>query len=178
MSDPLPGDGALLVLPSRRVSAAIIPWRRIYDPAHWRMIPPHITVVYPFAVQGHAWDAVRPLLAERLAQFRPFTVTLAELDAFAAPNRVLWRRPDDGGQLSRIRAALAEAFPAWVAEDKLGYVPHLTLGFFGSDAALAAARSQVASAWAPRRLRVRALSYVVLEADGIWRSHAEIPLGR
>jgi 2'-5' RNA ligase len=177
MPAPIPGDGALLVLPSRRVRTAIIPWRQVYDPAHWRIIPPHITVAYPFSVREDDWSTARPALIERVAAFKPFMVTLAELGTFEAPQKVLWLRPDDGGMLNRIHAALVEAFPAWISDDALGYVPHLTLGFFGSLLALAEARAEIAAAWQPLRFRVKALSYAVLEADGVWRSRAEVPLG-
>jgi len=177
MAAPIPGDSALFVLPSQRVQAAIVPWRRIYDPEHWRMLPPHITLAYPF-VRAEAWPAARSVLIARLRAFRPFWITLAELSAFEQPGIVLWFRPDNGGALARIETALAEAFPAYFPPGPLPFVPHLTLGFFDSLEELAQARAAIAAAWQPLRFRVAALSYAVLEPDGVWRVRDTVRLGQ
>ena len=83
MALPIPGDGALFVLPSQRVQAKIVPWRRRYDPEHWRTIPPHITVAYPF-VRHEDWPEVKPAFTACLQAFQPFWITLAELGVFEA----------------------------------------------------------------------------------------------
>jgi 2'-5' RNA ligase len=177
MTAPLPGEGALFVLPSQRVQAKIVPWRRIYDPEHWRIIPPHITLAYPF-VGTDDWPALRPELAARLRHFPSFWTTLAETGAFEQPRAVLWLRPDDGGALGRIHAALAERFPAHIQDGPLGFVPHLTIGFCDSATALAQARTTLAAAWQPLRFRVTVVSYAVLEPDGIWRVRDTAHLGQ
>lgn len=175
MNIPNPGDGALLVLPSRRVSARILPWRRLYDPEHWRLIPPHVTVAYPF-VREAKWEGVRADLARAVAAFPPFWITLSGLNTFEDPHAVLWFRPDDGGMLLRIQAALATQFPNYVQDGPLGFVPHLTVGFFDSQEDMAAARSRIAAAWQPIRFRVKALTYMTLCPDGSWCVCDAIPL--
>ena len=175
MNTPASGDGALLALPSRRVSARIVPWRRRYDPEHWRLIPPHVTVAYPF-VRDDAWTHVREDFARVLDTFPPFWVTLAELGAFEQPQPVLWLRPDDGGMLTRIHAALVAQFPADVKDGPLPFVPHLTLGFFDTLAALEDARKTVATDWEPVRFRVKALAYMTMCEDGTWCTRDTLPL--
>ena len=49
--------------------------------------------------------------------------------------------------LARIKAALAEQFPAHVQAGSLGFVPHLTVGFFDSLAAMAQAKTTIAATW-------------------------------
>jgi 2'-5' RNA ligase len=176
MSSLAPGDGALFVLPSQRVQAKIVSWRRIYDPEHWRTIPPHITVAYPF-VRYDDWPEVQPAFSACLQAFQPFWITLAQLGAFESPQTVLWFRPDDGGMLTRIHAALAERFPAHVQAGPLGFVPHLTVGFFDSAAAMAQAKATIEGTWRPLRFRVRSLCYATLHDDGIWRTCDGLPLG-
>jgi 2'-5' RNA ligase len=179
MAEPLPGDGALFIAPPQRVQAKIVPWRRIYDPEHWRLIPPHITVAYPF-VRAEDWPAAQPALAECLAAFPPFWITLSELAAFEQPEVVLWLRPDDEGALVRIHVALAELFPTYFPPGPLPFVPHLTLGFFDSVAGLTQARAAIAARlsrlWRPLRFRVAALHYAVCAAGGVWRIHDTAPL--
>lgn len=175
MAVPPVGTGALFITPSQRVQAKIVPWRRIYDPAHWRLIRPHITVAYPF-VRAEEWPAARPALVECLRAFPPFWITLAELAAFEQPGAVLWLRPDDGGALARIHAALAASFPAHFPPDPLSFVPHLTVGFFDSVTELAQARETIAAVWQPLRFRVAGLRYAVCAAGGLWRTCDAAPL--
>lgn len=177
MNIPKPGDGALLILPSRRVSARIVPWRRVYDPEHWRLIPPHVTVAYPF-VREEAWAGVREDFVRALAAFPPFWITLADLGTFEHPQSVLWLRPDDGGMLARIHAALTAQFPDYVQGGPLGFIPHLTVGFFDTQEDMATATATIAAAWQPIRFRVRALTYMTLCPDSSWCVCDAIPLGR
>ncbi len=170
------GDGALLILPPRRVQARVIPWRRLYDPEHWRTIPPHITMAYPF-VRQEDWAAFRPALAGNLAAFRPFWVTLADLGVFESPQAVLWFRPDDDGMITRIHSVLSQCFPPYATPDPLPFTPHLTVGFFDSSEAMAAAKARIQAAWQPLRFRVRALQYAVYCEDCAWRTIDELPLG-
>ncbi len=173
------GDGALVILPSQRVQAKVSPWRRLYDPEHWLRIPPHITVAYPFARQEE-WPALRPALAGCLSTFRPFWITLAELGAFESPQAVLWLRPDDGGMVLRIHSELGQRFPSHVQTGSLPFISHLTVGFFDTGAAMAAARARMAAAkaaWQPLRFRVRAVQYAVYCEDRVWRMVDALPLG-
>ncbi len=180
MASQNPGDGALLLLPSRRVQARVIPWRRLYDPEHWRTIPPHITLAYPF-VRQEEWTALRPALAGCLAAFRPFWVTMARLGSFEAPQAVLWFRPDDGGTITRIYSTLSQCLApcaqSYMQPGPLPFVPHLTVGFFDSSEELDAAKARVEAAWQPLRFRARALQYAVHCADCVWRMVDELPLG-
>ena len=176
MTTLIPGTGALFVVPSRRVCAKIIPWRRVYDPAHWRTIPPHITLAYPF-VHGKEWAAIQPAIVASLKAVSPFWVTLAKLDAFEAPQAVLWLRPDAGDALHDLHTALCEQFPAYMQEEPLGFVPHLTVGFFDTSDAMAHARAALAAVWQPVRFRVRSLCYATFQENSAWRIHSELPLG-
>jgi 2'-5' RNA ligase len=169
------GDSALLILPSQRVQAKIVPWRRLYDPEHLHMIPPHISLAYPF-VREDVWPALRPALAQFSLTIRPFWIRLAELGNFQSPQAVLWFRPDDEGTLLRLHAALVEQFPAHVQPDPLPFVPHLTVGFFDSPAALAQASATIGARWQPVRFRVKRLYYAVLKPNGVWHVHDEVPL--
>ena len=62
--------------------AKTVPWRRRYDPEHWRTIPPHITVAYPFVRQEDR-PVMQPAFAACLRAFQPFWITLAEAPVFS-----------------------------------------------------------------------------------------------
>ena len=54
---PSPGDGALLVIPPKRVCDRIDTWRRRYMTDRL-VLRPHITVVYPpFVPESQWWEA-------------------------------------------------------------------------------------------------------------------------
>jgi 2'-5' RNA ligase len=170
------GDSALIVVVPEVLSREIAAWRRAYDPNH-RAIPPHITVVYPPFVPVDKWPQARAGLASRIRQFEPFEVVFRELATFEGPPAVLWLRPEDGGILSRLNAAIAELMPEYVAALLFEYVPHLTIGFFASGEELEAARHAVDASLPPLRFRVEALAYTVFDAQGSWHKYDEVLLG-
>jgi 2'-5' RNA ligase len=173
---PSPGDTSLVILASEEASRKIDEWRRKHD-VHYRIVPPHITVAYPPFVPEEAWSTVRPFLVGLFSEFEPFTVTLAELDAFAEEDHVLWLKPEDRGTAKRIRSLLVESLSGYVAELPLEYVPHLTVGFFNSREELLAARDSIASEITPLRFRVEDMAYMVVDRDGVARVRDRVPLG-
>ena len=175
MKAPTPGDGALGVFFSKEVSQVIDKWRRVYLPQH-REIPPHITVVYPPFVPLDEWPSVRAAVAECLRAFHHFDVTLKELGTFPGPPHVLWLKPEDGGNLSRIHAALVERCPSYVS-DPASYVPHVTVGLFDTQEALSKARDAIPAEIVPLHFRVDELSYAVRGGYGVWYVYEQLVLG-
>jgi len=176
MEVPVSGDSGLGVLLPEDISLEIDKWRRVYDPHH-EMIPPHITVTYPPFVPQKEWPLVQLALVKCLRAFRPFNITLEELETFAGSPYVLWLKPEDGGNLSRIHVALAERFSNYVFALPFDYVPHLTVGFFNSREALSQAQEVISSGMKPLHFQVDELVYMVLGDNGIWRIRDRLPLG-
>jgi 2'-5' RNA ligase len=177
MAAPVPGDSGLGFFPVGEVSSEINSWRCIYDP-HLEEIAPHITVAYPPFIPERDWAANRPAIVELLKDFRPFPITLEELGTFPGTPSVLWLRPEDGGALSRLHSALVDLLPAYILTSPLGYVPHLTLGFFDTPEALAEAQKVILSKIKPLHFEADELIYMVFGDDGVWRTHDRLPLGR
>jgi 2'-5' RNA ligase len=174
--EPVPGDGALAVVLPEELHRRILPWRRAYDAEHIH-IPSHITMVYPPFVRELDWVAARPRLVQVLARFPAFDTTIGDVGVFSGEPLVLWLKPEDEGHLARIHTALAEAFPAWVRPMPWEFVPHVTIGFFDSEAALEEARGYVLSELEPMRWRVSALSYLTMGRDEVWRVSDRLALG-
>ena len=177
MAAPVPGDSALGFFPPGEISEEIDRWRCIYDPHH-EGIRPHITVAYPPFIPETEWGMNRPALAELLRDFPPFSITLRELGTFAGSPAVLWLRPEDGGHLSRLHSALADHLPAYILTLPVGYVPHLTLGFFESQEALAEAQKVILSEIKPLHFEADELNYMVFGDDAVWHTRDRLPLGR
>ena len=179
MRIPASGDAALVALTPVNISAAINRWRQAYDLFH-ALIPPHITIAYHPFVPLAAWPEVAPSIAARLREREcfPFDVRLVSLGTFPGNPAVLWLRPEEDGRLTRLHRAVAETLPAYTPELPFSYVPHLTLGFFETDAALEAARSAIAVTFVPIEFRVEELAYVVCAEAGCWDVHGRISLGQ
>ncbi len=177
MAAPIPGDSGLGIFPPKEISGEIDRWRRVYDPNH-EGIPPHITVAYPPFIPEKDWGMNRPALVECLKDFQPFTITLKELGTFAGNPSVLWLRPEDEGALSRIHSALASRLSTYVLTLPVGYVPHLTLGFFESQEALSKAQEVILSEIKPLHFQADELIYMVFGDDSVWRIRDRLPLGR
>ena len=177
MGPPVSGDSGLGIFLPREISLEIDGWRRAYDP-HRAEIPPHITLAYPPFVPEEDWGSERPAIVECLQDFQPFTITLRETGTFAGSPSVLWLRPEDGGNLSRLHAALARQLPAYVPASPLGYVPHVTLGFFDSQEALSRAQGVILAEIRPLHFQADELIYMVFGNDGVWRTRDRLPLGR
>jgi len=177
MRTPALGDSGLAAEVPPEVAVVINRWRRIHLPDH-PQIAPHVTVAYPPFVPEEDWLSLRLAVAECLRAFQPFQVTLAEPGAFAGEPHVLWLKPEDGGRFSRIREALAERLPDYFPPMLWEYVPHVTIGPFDTQEALAQARQLVESEWRPMRFEVSELVYAVMLADGTYRIADRVALGR
>ncbi len=177
MAAPVPGDSALGFFPPGEISREIDRWRFIYDPHH-EGIRPHITVAYPPFIPEKDWAMNQPALVELLKDYLPFSITLRDLGTFAGRPAVLWLRPEDGGHLTRLHNALVDLLPAYILTSPLGYVPHLTLGFFDTPEALAEAQQVILSEMKPLHFEADELIYMVFGDDGVWRTRDRLPLGR
>ena len=151
----------------REAAEAADRWRERYDP-NFKIIRSHVTLAYPFRVLPAEWPGIGAQLAELFGQFAPFEVRLEEVSCFMAPARVLWLKPESGGEIERLHAALLQRFPELVAPDELGFVPHVTLGFFDTDAALEEARRTVQAGQPPLRFVAMEAVYMVYTDAGKW----------
>ena len=144
-------------------SVAVVPpdeaWPKIQavrslvrDKGLWRW-PPHVNLLYPFVIVER-FDEAAALLADRLAEVEPFTVTLHELKIFAHKrSATLWFAPEtlafDGEGIApfqRLQAALQSAMPncdAQTANHGGKFTPHLTVGHFPDEESASEARAMI-----------------------------------
>lgn len=138
-----------------------------------RGMPPHATLIYPFADSGSVDDLLGGLRRE-LSRFAAFEVRFRELARFP---RTLYLRPEPQEPFVAMTRALALAFPELppYGGDFDGIVPHVTVAQ-GGEALLNAIETALRL---PRRTSIRTDSaWLVQDTPAGWRRHTEFPLHR
>ncbi|MCA8923091.1 MAG: DUF504 domain-containing protein, partial [Planctomycetes bacterium] len=182
-----PGDGshgdpvhttALAVIPPLGVWPPLQALRRAHDPRYARW-PPHVSVLYGFVSAEHAPAAI-PRVQRVLAEHAPCELTLGEFGRFPHRRRdSVWLRPETGGALRRLQAALEREFPACTEQStkgEAGYTPHLTIGMLAHGLSTEW-MARLAREWTPLRFQLESLS-VIARAPGCgFDLLAAIPIG-
>lgn len=173
MKIPKPGETGLVIMPPPEIRNEINMWRRVYR-AYESTVTPHITISYPF-VPIDVWGTNRRAISDATRGIHPFDIKLRELGTFVRTESVLWLKPEDGGNLSRIRMKMKELFSKHLSQSSLAYVPHLTIGFFESMEELLKARKSVQKQFKTLQFTVDKVIFAVFELEG-WRIHDHIDL--
>jgi 2'-5' RNA ligase len=148
-------------------------WRLSLTGDGARGMPPHVTLLYPFADD----EDVEPLLpdvARIFAGSAPFEVTLAEVRRW--PD-VVYVAPEPAERFVALVERLVEAFPEYPpyggAHDEI--VPHITVAHGGEDRF-----DEIDAALTPSLpLRVRVeRAWLMVEAGGRWRRETPFPFDR
>jgi 2'-5' RNA ligase len=116
-----------LVVPVPELEEITRPWRQRFDPSAAKGMPPHITILFPFARQRHLSPEGLARLATLCAAVRAPTVTFARCRRFAA---TIWLAPDPATPFAELTRAVVAEWPDLPpyggAYDEI--VPHVTLG--------------------------------------------------
>jgi 2'-5' RNA ligase len=148
-------------------------WRRRYTGDGARGMPPHVTLIIPFADSADLDDRLGPL-ARELGGFAPFDVAVSETARFPG---LLYLRPEPEEPFIAMTEALASAFPAFPpyagAFDEI--VPHVTVAQTDEEVLAAIERELVPQL--PVRARVER-GWLVENTPAGWRRHTAFPLDR
>jgi 2'-5' RNA ligase len=149
------------------------PWRRRYTGDGPRGMPPHVTLIFPFADSAEADDLLEPL-GRVFGAFAPFEIALRETARFPG---LLYLRPEPGDTFVAITEALVHAFPDFppYSGEFAEIVPHVTVAQ-GGDELLAATERQLEQQL-PVKSRVER-AWLVEDTAGGWRRHTAFPLER
>ena len=148
-------------------------WRRRYTGDGPRGMPPHVTLIFPFADSAEVDDRLERLEAV-FGAFAPFETALPGTARFPG---LLYLRPEPAEPFAAITEALVEAFPEFppYGGEFEEIVPHVTV-VQGDDEVVAAAERELASQL-PVTIRVERAWLVEDTADG-WRRHTAFALER
>ena len=148
-------------------------WRDRYtgDGAH--DMPPHVTLIFPFADSSEAEDRLGAV-REVIGGFAPFEITLRETARFP---ELLYVRPEPAEPFVAITEALVSAFPEFppYGGEFDEYVPHVTVA--QSDEQVLATIEQELVTQLPVATRCER-AWLVEETPAGWRRHTAFPLER
>lgn len=138
------------------------------------MVPPHITVLVPWADPADA--AALERLAKAVEGFGPLDLTFEQADAFGNGS-VVFLQPSPVDVLTELLRAVAAAFPEHppYGGNHPDPHPHVTVAMDGDAQVLASVRSALATA-SPPAVRVDRLGVYAPSADGVWRERTTVPL--
>ena len=152
---------------------ALVPELEPLVPPGPRGMPPHVTLLYPFAED----DAVGPLLsiaAGVFAGLAPFDVSFAEVRRWP---ETLYLEHDPASVFVGLTKALVAAFPDYPpyggAHDDI--VPHLTVAH--GDAARFGELTERIRPALPVRVRVER-AWLMVDSSAGWQRHTPFPLDR
>ena len=148
-------------------------WRRRYTGDGARGMPPHVTLIIPFADSADLDDRLGPL-GRALGAFAPFDVAVTETARFPG---LLYVRPEPEESFVALTEALESAFPEFppYAGEFDDIVPHVTVGQADEEDLARIERELVPQL--PVRARVER-SWLVENTPAGWRRHTAFPLDR
>lgn len=144
-----------------------------------RRLPPHITVLFPFARVPALDGAMHDDLGEHFAAFEPFEAELTHVGSFEG---YVWLAPEPRERFVELITATCERYPAFPPyENAMGEPePHLTIAAVGdgddAEQIVEIARSEFA-ALLPFRFGVTCVSLFEEQADGTFEQPAGFLLG-
>jgi len=162
----------VVILPE--LEPLIGPWRYRYTGDGPRGMPPHVTLIFPFADTDEIGNR-REGVARVLGAFAPFEITFRKTARFP---KLLYLPPEPADGLIAMTEALADAFPEFPPYggrfDEV--VPHVTVAESEEDEVLAGIERELVTQL-PVKARVRRAWLVEKEAVG-WSRRVPFPLER
>jgi 2'-5' RNA ligase len=148
-------------------------WRLRYTGDGARGMPPHVTLIIPFADIADLGERLGPL-GRALGTFAAFEVTLAQTARFPG---VVYLRPEPDEPFVAMTEALAAAFPEFppYGGEFREIVPHVTVAE-ADEAVLIDLERQLALRL-PVKARVER-AWLVENTPSGWRRHTAFPLDR
>lgn len=156
-------------------------FRRRFDPAAAKRIPPHVTLLYPFADADTIDGALISSLVELYASVPPLDFELTRVRRFEAH---VWLAPEPRDRFVNLIRLTCARFPEYPpfggAFAPHEPEPHLTIGQASEEidiAGLVAAAERELAGRLPALCAARAVSLLEEQADGTWAERTVLPLG-
>ena len=148
-------------------------WRRRYTRDGARGMPPHVTLIFPFA-DGADLDGRLGPLGRVLGAFAPFELAVTETARFPG---LLYLRPEPEESFVSMTEALESAFPALPSYggEFDDIVPHITVAVANEEVLAGIERELVPQL--PVRARVER-GWLVENTPAGWRRHTAFPMDR
>lgn len=120
----------IAMFPSKALQDIVNSYRKRYDP-HYALIPPHITLKYPFEMDDNKINSAIKKIRDIAKTLPPISIKVTKVSSFHPVNNVLYLKVEETEELTLLENKLNEDD----FEDNRNYsfVPHLTIGQELSD---------------------------------------------
>lgn len=133
--------------------------RKQYDPL-WEKIPPHITLVFPFASELTV-SRLHHHIEKILKNFPPFTVTLSDL-SFEADGYIYLNVTEGAAEIRQLHDQLYQGILMSFLHPTLSYIPHVTVGRYLEEREV---RARLADFDAEFTFQVQQIAMEEIQAD-------------
>jgi len=167
-----------LVVVADDAEEATAPWRRRYNrSAVERLLPAHVTILFPLVPAAAMDDGLLSTLRALYSPFAPFGYRLTRVDSFPT---VAWLAPEPAAPFLELIARTSEAFPdnPPYGDAMLEPVPHCTVGVVDAPAELQPAIEELRAGLEPLlpiRCEARAATLLEERDDRTWAVHTRFP---
>lgn len=115
----------VVIFPSKKLQDIVNSYRKRYDP-NYSLIPPHITIKYPFDSTEENIHKVAKYLEEVSADMRPFLLRVLKVSTFQPVNNVIYLKIEPTSDLVALQQKLQNDLMG--SDSEFAFVPHITLG--------------------------------------------------
>jgi 2'-5' RNA ligase len=134
-----------IIVPVGQVDQAVFAWRRRCTADGAAGMPPHVTLLYPFADDEVVGPDQIGELRAALGEFEPFSVSFGSFGRFAGSPPVLYLEPDPAQPFNEMTASIVDAFPDFPPFGGVHetLIPHLTIAYADDGAVLDQAEHEI-----------------------------------
>lgn len=115
----------IAAFPSKKLQDLVNSYRKRYD-SHYSLIPPHLTLKYPFEIDEAQVETIVDKLEEMSTKSQPFTLSVLKVSTFQPVNNVIYLKIDANNELMALHDQLNNELNG--GQEEFAYVPHITLG--------------------------------------------------
>lgn len=120
----------IVAFPSKELQDRANTYRKRYD-AHYALIPPHMTILGPFALEGKEMKEAADELLEVASKQKPFELNVVKASTFAPITNAIYLKIEPNDDILGLREALSLDFIKNTEDHQ--YVPHITIAQKMSD---------------------------------------------
>ncbi|MGG3736728.1 YjcG family protein [Aeribacillus pallidus] len=115
----------IAIFPSKKLQDLANSYRKRYDP-HYALIPPHLTLKYPFEADEDEIKKIADTLHQIAKKYDPFPLKVTKISSFQPVNNVIYLKVESTETLKNLHNDLHSGELG--GEPEYMFVPHITIG--------------------------------------------------
>ncbi|MGM9927308.1 MAG: YjcG family protein [Bacillus sp. (in: firmicutes)] len=117
----------IVIFPSKKLQDQANSYRKRYDP-HYTLIPPHLTLKYPFDSTEEQVNELAETIKDVSNQCEPFQLKVLKVSSFKPVNNVIYLKVELNKALDNLQKKLHNLLIDQDVDPEFTFVPHITLG--------------------------------------------------